>query len=359
MRHFTCALVVAAAAATGLHGCVKPAQSADASKTTAENGNAEETAEAQLETINVKIREVKTGELTEFVTVRGKTAADAAITYSAEVAGRVEYLGVDLGNKVGSGQVLARVDFEMLKAQAEQAQTNFDLAEKTLKRVKALSSENLASQQTVDEAESRFHQSEAALRIANANLNHSVVRAKRGGVVVRKHVEPGEYVGPGMPIVEVVDYRVIEVVGQLPETQVANVSAGSEAKVRIEALGRTFDGSVHVVVPVATLPANTFEIRVRVDNKNLDILVGMAATVQVVAKVHQNAIVANHDVVIEEESGRSVFVESDGLARKRSVSLGPSSEGRVILLDGITVGERLVVLGQRDLIDGQPVRVLQ
>ncbi len=309
-------------------------------------------------TVNVEVVPIELSKLTEFVTVTGETMAVARIVYSAETAGRVEFMAFDLGDAVKGGQVLARIDYQLLKAQADSAQASSDLAEKTLNRLEALREDKLVSPQQIDEAQSRKVQAEAQWRIAQANLNKSIVRATRSGIITQKAVEAGEFVGPGTPIYELTDLGTIEIQAQLPERSVTQVHTGDRAKVQIPALGREVDGKVTVVVPAAAHITKTFELRVAVANPNHEIFVGMAATVRIATETHENAVIAPHDVVVEDDKQRSVFIEVDGFVQKRAVILGAAADGNVILAEGVKVGERLVVLGQRQLVDGQPVRVV-
>jgi len=310
--------------------------------------------------VNVKVEPVQLREVTDHIRLVGETAADADVTYSAEVPGQVEALGVDLGQRVRRGQVLARIDYTSLKAQADEARATHDLAKKTHARLATLKRADLVPQDKLDQARASMVAAEARLRIAQANLQKSVIVAKRGGVVTRKLVERGEYVTPGAPMLDVVDHRTVVVRAQLPETQITRVHPGTPARVTIDALGQSVDTRVDVVLPVADPASKTYEVRLRLRNPGLRINVGMSASVQLAAETRQRVVIVPQDVVVEDgDNLRSVFVEKQGLARRRPVKLGPTVDDKVVVLEGVNAGERLVVLGQRDLQDRQPVRVVQ
>ncbi len=340
--------------------CLASCQSAEQTSTEA-NASTLESKELSkaINPINVKIETVSLGRLTEYITVTGETIADKDVTYSAEVAGRIEVLSVDLGDSVKKGHSLARIDYEMLKAQFEQAQANYNLTEKTIMRLSALLKDELISDQEIDEARSVLIQAKAQLTIANANLRKSKIVSGIDGIVARKFVEEGEFVGPGSPIVQVVDLGKIVVKAQLPETLAPRVRRESPAKVGIDALGREFDGKVHVVVPASDPMSKTFQLRVKVDNPDFSILIGMAANLRIKSETFEDVIVVQQDAVIEEGYSRSVYVEENGIARKRAVKLGPIEGHRVILLEGVKPGDRLIVVGQRGMVDSQPVRIIQ
>lgn len=321
-------------------------------------GNGRGTKELLGSGANVKVAEIVTGRLVEQVVAHGVTAPILDVTYAAEVPGRIEHLSAQLGNQVKKGQVLARIDYQTQKAQAVQAEANFGLAKTTHTRMMELG-ENLVSRQKLDEASSALTGAEAQLEIAKTNISKSVVRSSIKGVVTAKYVEQAEYVGPGTPMFRIVDYSTIIVEAQLPETQVALLSAGEKATVNIDALGKQFDGVVDAILPTADPVSKTFTVRVKVSNKDLRILVGMSANLNIVARVHEDAIAVPQDVVIQSSGEPSVFVAINGIAKLRPVRLGPIEGVRVAVLEGLEPGEKVIVLGHRSLTDGQPIHIVK
>ena len=307
----------------------------------------------------VQVSPARASRFVETITIQGHTVADSDLTYSAEVPGTVESLRLAPGQRVRRGQVLARIDYRSLRARADAARARLRLQQKTCRRLAILKKDDLVTQERVDHAEAARVSAEAANKIAVADLSKSVIRARRGGVVTKKFVESGEYVAPGTPVLQVVDLDEVVVVGQLPESQVAAVRQGAVAGVAIRALKRSVTGKVHAVLPVASPDSRTFKFRIRIRNPDHAIFVGMAATVQISLRAHEGVVVVPQDVVLEEGKTRAVYVVGPGSkAIRRPVTLGPTEADRVVLRSGIKPGERLVVLGQRDLKPGQPVKVV-
>lgn len=307
---------------------------------------------------NVKVVQLVPSSLTEYTVAHGVTQAIRDVTYSAEIPGKIEYLSAELGDRIRIGQVLARIDFQTLKAQADQAQSHYDLAKTTFERLSALRNEELISQQQIDEARSNMQASQAQLAIAKANLSKSTIRASQRGIVSAKYIEKAEYVGPGTQLYQVVDYRTIIVEAMLAETQVAGIQKNASVEIHISALNQDFQGEVDTIIPTADQASKTFKLRVKIDNPQLHILVGMSATVRIAAKIHKDVLVVPQSVVIESPKGRFVFVVDGDTVSKRNVQLGAVQEDRVVLLEGVSEGESLVVLGQRDLTGGQRVRIV-
>lgn len=340
----------------GIPGCTSSGAEPAAKKKPGQSTPAQKT---NSQTVNVKVAVVEVSSITEKISSTGVTTADADLMYSAETAGQVEYLRVELGQRIRRGQVLARIDYQSLKARAEEAAARFELQVKTGRRLKALKKDDLVPQDQLDQAEASRVAAGAQLKIARANLGKSVIRARRAGVVTQKLVNQGEYVAPGARMLQVVDHRVIVVEGQLSESQVSRVKPGAVARVSIKAMGKEFAGKVHVVIPVSDPKSKTFTVRVKVPNKKFEIMVGMAATIRIDVGRHDKVVMVPQDVVVDDGSLHHVFVEKDGVAQKRTVKLGPVDRQSVALMEGVVPGERLVVLGHRGLQDGQRVRVVK
>lgn len=371
MKHSTylIALILAAVAPTAMSGCKENEARADgstesqkkASQNVSSNDKKADPSPNQNATrpVNVKVETVIPSSLTEYIVANGTTQAIRELTYSAEVPGRIEALSVDVGDRVRKGQILARIDFATLQAQAEQAQTSFNLAKSTYERFSKLQDEDIISRQRIDEAQSSMESAAAGVSIAEANVKKAVVRSTYSGIVGAKFAEKGEYVGPGTPLFNVVDYKTILVEARLAETQVAGIDKNAEVNVEIDALRTSYKGKVDTLIPAADKESKTFTLRIKVENPNYDILIGMSATVKLTAAERKDVIVVSQSAIIEERNERSVFVVNGDKAERRMVRIGAAQRDKVEVKEGLAAGDRLVVVGQRELEDGKSIRIVE
>ena len=344
-------------ALASLPGCVAGEARAD----TAQLGSAVGEGEAKASGImprNVVVEKLVPGTLTEYVSGNGITKPVKETTYSAEIGGRIGKLTADLGDRVKRGQVLARIDRAALGAQAEQARASFDLAASTFDRMAELKNEDLVSQQSFDEANAQKLGTKAGLTAARVNLSKSAVRSNHKGIVTAKYMDEAEYAGPGSPLYTVMDLSEIIVEAQLAESQVAGIVPGTKAMVEIGAMYETFEGTVETLVPAADPMSKTFTLRVKVSNPDERILAGMSAKVRIQVAAHSDALVVTQSSVVEERDAKSVFVVDGDTARRRTVTTGAIEGDRVVVLTGLEPGETIVVTGQRELTDGQPVVIV-
>lgn len=368
-RTFIFRAVLAAALLCGLGaaavGCAESeAQASAISKTAPEGSAATGTAASEpplpvAKAANVQVTLLTPSTVVEIASANGVALAVSDIVYSAELAGKIEYLPVEIGDRVRKGQVLARVDFRSLRAQASQVEASYGLSKTTLERLASLEADELVSPQQMDEVRSQMASAESQRAFIRSELAKAAVRADKAGVVANVFAERSEFVGPGTPIVQVVDLREMIVETHLAETQVAGVTKGAAAEVEFDALDETVPGVVEAVVPAADRESKTFTVRVKVENADERILVGMSARVRITVRTLEDVIAVPQNAVLEGKDGRSVFVAVNGEAVKRAVSLGAVDGDRVVLRDGVKPGDQLIVVGHRDLTDGQAITVVQ
>jgi membrane fusion protein, multidrug efflux system len=308
---------------------------------------------------NVEVAELEPSTVSEVISANGVAQAVSDIVYSAELSGKIEYLPVEIGDRVRKGQVIARIDFRTLSAQASQVEATYGLSKTTLERLQSLETDDLVSKQQMDEVRSQMASAESQRALIRTELAKAIVHADRPGVVANVFAERSEYVGPGAPIAQIVDLREMIVETRLAETQVGGVTKGAAAEVEVDALGKKFAGVVEAVVPAADKDSRTFTVRVKVKNPEERILVGMSARVRIAVRELKDVIAVPQSAVLEGKDGRSVFVASGGKAERRRVALGAVDGDRVVLLEGVRPGEQLVVVGHRDLTDGQAITVVR
>jgi len=98
---------------------------------------------------------------------------------------------------------------------------------------------------------------------------------------------------------------------------------------------------------------------VAIDNRSGELRPGMIAPVSLVKRRYEGVVVVPRDALLDREDGSVAFVAKGAHAKARPVVLGPSEGDRIVVLEGLAVGDELVVRGHRNLVDGQPVRVVE
>ncbi|MCS7338877.1 MAG: efflux RND transporter periplasmic adaptor subunit, partial [Verrucomicrobiae bacterium] len=173
-------------------------------------------------------------------TVRAKTRA----TLEAKIPGRIAELPVAIGQAVRTGDLIARLDANEIKARLDQARAMLDQATRDRDRFTALLAQQAVTQAEYDAVTARYRMAEASVREAETMLGYAEVRAPFDGVVNRKFADVGDLAAPGKPLVELEAARGFRFECDIPEALISHVRPGSTLPVRIDALELTLDGVV-------------------------------------------------------------------------------------------------------------------
>lgn len=335
------------------------------------------------------------------VVANGYVVARTKAAVSAKIAGRLATLAVSEGSFVRRGEVLARLenaDYAAAVAQAEaelasaratliELQADRDQLSRDFTRVRDVRAEhpNLVSPQDVETAESRLRQGEARVeaqaarveaaaasrRLAEANLENTLIRAPFTGTVLRKEAEVGEVVAPSVgggltrgAVVTMADLTTLEVEVDVNEAYIARVRGGQGTRITLDAYPDTaFQGRVRQVVPTADRQRATVQVKVAILDHDPRILSEMGAKVEFLDAVStatgtEARRVVVPAVAVRSENGRSVvWIVREGRLERRDVDAAPVSGNLREIRSGLAGGEQLLAGGLESPREGQRVRV--
>jgi len=325
---------------------------------------AAEATAAPTRVINVETTTLAPREFVETIHLTGTVWADRDVTISAEEAGTVVEILADKGTKVRKGQALLRIDDRVLRAQVDEARAQAELARETWERRKRLFEEdNVGSELAYLEARAAAEQTAARLRTLEERLARTVVRAPFAGVLDERLVELGALVAPGTPVARVVRLDPVKIVAGVPERYAPDVRVGARATVYFDVLdGASFEGDITYVGSTVDPRNRTFGVELRMANPKGVIKPEMIANVDLVRQVIPEAMVVPREALVRVEDGFEVFVVVDGAdgprAEARPVKVGASQSDEVVVLEGVAAGDRLIVVGQKLVADGDRVNVV-
>lgn len=325
----------------------------------------------------------------------GTVVSSATAEIAARTTGTVLGVTVKEGDPVRQGELLAQIDDQELVARRSAAQAGLqqatagiveatrglnvaqaqaDIASKTFHRYTYLqeqksvsqqefdevSAKNLAAQAGLEQAQARLQQAEAAkmraesdARAAGEIANYARIRAPFGGRVVRRLVEPGTMVMPGMQLFVLERSGAYQLDATLPAEALATVRRGAAAEVRFDALPeKVFSGKVAEMEAGADAATHTVSVRIGLP-RDAAIQSGMFGRAMF-RRGEKKAVVVKSAAVVERGQLRGLFVvNGNGLTEWRVVTTGPANGGETEILSGLADGERYVAdPGEREL-DGK------
>ena len=200
----------------------------------------------------------------------------------------------------------------------------------------------------------------AKRREARLALSRAKITSPIGGRLNESKAEKGDFVTVGSPVAQILQFEYVKVTVGVPESDVDAIFDLDEAEVVIEALdNRRVKGEKVFLARQPRTLARLYNLELRVPNPEGRILPGMFARVELVKQVFGHALAVPLYAVISQGDEQYVYVERNGLAERRPLELGTLVGWEVHITSGLTPGERVIVVGHRQVDQGQAVEVIK
>jgi len=287
----------------------------------------------------------------------GSLLSDETVMLRPEVAGRIRDITFYEGQPVTQGQVLLRLDDQIARAELSQAQANLSLAQSQNHRAASLQAEGFISKQARDEAASKLKIERAAVALARARLDKTVITAPFAGVIGLRNVSVGDYVNAGQDLVQMEAINPLKADFRLPEQYLTQVRAGQRLDLRFDALpAERRTGEVYAISPLVDAGGRSILVRAKVPNDDGVLRPGMFARIQLLF-AREEALVVPETALAPAGQVQYVYRITDGHAQRVEVQIGERREGRVEVQRGVNEGDQIVVAGLQRLSDGAAVTI--
>ena len=323
--------------------------------------------------------------MSQTIDVLGRLVARQNGPVAARVAERVAGVQVQVGDRVKRGDVLALLSDDRLesdrelraatvraaKAAVARDRANAAKARQTLERQQRLKGSTAYRRDLADDAERDYEIAQASLVRAEADLAAAVaqlnlaeiavadasVRAPYDGVVTVKHTSAGAYVRIGDPVVTLLNDAEIEIEADVPADRLAALPPGTAVEAEVANGGHVF-AAVRAIVPEENPRTRTRAVRfvIQADPIAYAIAANQTTTLHIPVGDARTVLTVSKDAIVRSGERQSVFVVVDGKAVAKSVQLGESLGSRYEVLQGLAVGDVVVVRGNENLRSGQAVQ---
>lgn len=311
--------------------------------------------------VGVTVAAVARGVIEQRVDVVGSLLAAQSILVRPEIDGRVSEITVTDGASVAAGDVLFRLDSDVVDAQMAQAQAELALARSNLRRTRNLASQSFVSRRSRDEAQANVNVLFARMQVVKARQSRTVIRAAFSGVAGLVAVSTGDYVKAGETLVRLDDLARLKLDLKVPEQLLARVRPGQPIRVTFDAYPqRTFTARVRTIDSSVDQTGRSVLVRGLLDNPDALLLPGMFARASLVLSRREDALLIPEASVIPGQGGPAVFRVNQGEAMRVSIKTGVRQDGQVEVLSGLQEGDSVVESGHIKLRGAKAaVRVLQ
>lgn len=290
----------------------------------------------------------------------GSLRSDESVQIAPEIAGRVSEITFKEGVAVNRGDNLFKLDDALAKAEFDDVEARFKLAEANLARAKALSRTGNVTEKAQDEAASNFGTATAAVELAKVRLSKHKITAPFSGVVGSRMVSVGAYVNAGTPIVNLEKIDTLKVTFKLPEIHLADIKPKQKVEVTVDALpGEVFHGEIYAIDPQVDVNGRALQIRAFLPNRDMKLRPGLFARITVKGLREKQVVFVPESAIVPRAGQSYVYVIADGKAKETKVTLGQRNNAEVEILSGLASGATVVIAGQQNLRNGQAVDVIQ
>jgi RND family efflux transporter MFP subunit len=297
-------------------------------------------------------------EVDEIYTAEGMVEAVRQSTVSAQISGRIVEVKFDVGDAVRKGEVIVRIDEREVsdalassQAQIAQAQAALRNAKANYERTQQLFKQSFVSQAALDRALSEFQAAQAQLQAAVAVASQAAtvkgfatVTAPYGGIVAARHVELGEAVTPGKPLMTGFDPKDMRVVADVPQLKLVQIRNSSGADIEFPALGRRQKAGGITVLPTADPQTHTTRVRLVLPEYLQGTYPGMFARVHFAIGRTRRLLIPAQVVARRNEVTAVYVMGAEDVLHFRQVRLGQDfgAEG-VEVLGGLQSGEKVAL----------------
>jgi membrane fusion protein (multidrug efflux system) len=285
--------------------------------------------------------------------------AEADAEVIARVAGEVRQILVEEGDTVKAGELLASLDDRQLRLEVAQARATLAKLERDYKRQIELHEKGLVAAGAFESLKFDLDNQQATHDLARLQLSYTQIRAPFAGVVAARNVKLGQTLEPGTAVFRITDPMPLKAEVFVPERELQRLQPGQHAAIQVDALaGRTFPARVSLVSPTVDAQTATFKVTVEVEDPRGELKPGMFGRIGIVFERRAEALQIPRVALVETDGEAAVFIVQDGLARRRAIRTGLTNAGAIEITDGLTGSERVVVVGQSALKDGNKVKVV-
>jgi len=273
--------------------------------------------------------------------------------------GKIEKIYVEIGDRVSKGQIIATMD----RANLESARINIANLETNFKRLEELKKTNTIADQQYDEVKAAYESAKVSYQFL---LDNTELKSPFKGVISGKYFENGENFS-GAPntragksaLVTIVQINKLKALIGISASYFPQITKGMKANISCDIYpNQTFEGKVYNIYPTIDEATKTFTVEVEINNPDLNLRPGMFATIQI--NLGEGKTILVPTIALIKQTGTNdmyLFVNKNNIAVKQTVITGRLFDDKTEILEGISEGDKIIIVGQNKLKNQTAVTV--
>ncbi len=276
---------------------------------------------------------------------------------SPEVSGQIEEILVKEGDHVKKGQLLARLNSDVMQDNIREVKTSLELASYTYQKQKALWKKNIGSELQYLQAKTNYESLQNKLATLQTEYKRSFIRSPIDGYVDAIDAKVGELAVPGQRFCHVVNLKKLYLNAQISESYLPIVHVGDPVEVRFAAFPSiVLHKRIYRIGKVINKQSRTFELQLKINNPKQLLRPNLLGIIRIKDYTNPHAIVVPSSLIHEDIQGYYLYVvvHRDGmeLAEKRYIKPGKTFNDETEVVSGLKAGETIVTQGYNNVTNG-------
>lgn len=306
---------------------------------------------------------IEAKDFNRMIEVQASVLSDNQVYVSSETGGRLLSMLVKEGQYVNRGQLVATVDLQSLHDQKAELETSMSLAKDVYDRQKRLWDQNIGSEIQYLQAKNGYERLQKTMATLNTQLGKANIYAPISGVVDKEFLKAGELAAPGAPIVQMFNPNKLKITADIPETYLGKVKSGDKVEISIPAINEEMTKRISLLGRTIDPSNRTFKVEVATDSKKGTIKPNLLAELRFNDYSKKDAVTVPLEIVQQEVSGKKFVytaTEKNGkdIAVKKYITTGEGYEGDIIIEEGLSAGDRIIIDGARSISNGDAVKII-
>jgi membrane fusion protein, multidrug efflux system len=313
----------------------------------------------KVDKIPVSVEKVTKGTLSENVVATGTLEAAQVLNLVSETQGKIIKIHKEKGDRVSVGDVIVKVDDEVIAANVLTAEANYAQIKKDIERFTHLAEENAITKHDLEQASIGLKKAKADLINAQKALSNTSIKAPISGYINSENLTIGQLLGGGTPVCEIVNNSKLKLNIKISEHEVYKIKKGQSVSVHLTVFpDKKFTGHITSIAEKADA-AMKFNIEITlVNDVNAHLKSGLYAEAELPVK-NEDKLIINKNSIVGSMESPVIYVSQNGKAVKRQLVIGQSNDKQVEVLSGLSAGEDVIVSGQLNLKDGDEINIIK
>jgi len=291
-----------------------------------------------------------------FVDVTGSVMSKKNVSISGEVLGRIQEITAVEGMRVSKGQILAKIDGESIVRNIDEVEKQLELAMILFEKQERLWKQQIGTEIQFLESKNRKESLETNLATLKTQQSKTVVRAPFNGTVENVQVRLGEFVQPGMPMIQFIGDSDLFIEADISEKYVGLIQKGDSVEVSFPSINENLKSKISSVGAIINPNNRTFKVEIGIPSLEF-LKPNMISVIKIKDYESKTAVTVPNYLILQDNKGDYVFTVDESLSKKRYIKRGKTYEQVTEVLEGLNGSEVLIDKGFREVGDNFSVNI--